>query len=383
MSRHIPVAKTATQATQASPPPPPPRPTCSLCCENLTVKNAVNPLCGHTSCSTCFWKWAKTSDACPFCRGPLIPRDRRKELEMRNLLDRCGEIRTRLEELYNESDAAEEMLYMLQQDIEHKQRRWNKLQRRIQKNRKILRKIKQWKPRIQMWEYCPEKAIELWKIEAKEIEKKYRIQKIKELRCCLDELEIIIEMKFPKKYGKPCFKALCNRTPNLIRATARALKNSPQSPPISDFHLNELFGTDTEQSTEGTDDRASSDQTASTFPAATAAALAAATPAELSALAQILEELRNNPIEISLSSSSALDAPPRNLSPATAHFLSPSRGAFYTFTHQQSHTRRRPSPSWPWSIPDIFEGARAEFFPLDNYYIDNRISNDIIPIHNE
>lgn len=190
-------------------------------------------------------------------------------------------------------------------------------------------------------------------------------------------------MKFPKKYGKPCFKALCNRTPNLIRATARALKNSPQSPPISDFHLNELFGTDTEQSTEGADDRASSDQTASTFPAATPAALAAATPAELSALAQILEELRNNPIEISLSSSSALDAPPRNLSPATAHFLSPSRGAFYTFTHQQSHTRRRPPSSWPWSIPDIFEGARAEFFPLDNYYIDNRISNDIIPIHNE
>ena len=42
MSRHIPAAKTATQATQASPPPPPPRPTCSLCCENLTVKNNIN-----------------------------------------------------------------------------------------------------------------------------------------------------------------------------------------------------------------------------------------------------------------------------------------------------------------------------------------------------
>ena len=64
---------------------------CPLCCEILTIKNAVNPQCGHTHCSTCFWKWAKKSDACPFCRGVLIPRNREKELEMENLLERRDE----------------------------------------------------------------------------------------------------------------------------------------------------------------------------------------------------------------------------------------------------------------------------------------------------
>ena len=80
---------------------------CPLCFETLTIKNAVNPSCGHTHCSTCFWKWARKSNACPFCRKDLIGRERQKELELANLLERRTEIREHLEEMYNEGHARE------------------------------------------------------------------------------------------------------------------------------------------------------------------------------------------------------------------------------------------------------------------------------------
>ena len=50
----------------------------------------------------CFWKWAEKNDTCPFCREKLIPRDRKKELEMTNLLERRNEITNSLENLYND-----------------------------------------------------------------------------------------------------------------------------------------------------------------------------------------------------------------------------------------------------------------------------------------
>ena len=75
---------------------------CLICNNILTINNSVTPLCKHTHCYNCFWKWAEKNDTCPFCREKLIPRDRKKELEMTNLLERRNEITNSLENLYNE-----------------------------------------------------------------------------------------------------------------------------------------------------------------------------------------------------------------------------------------------------------------------------------------
>ena len=77
---------------------------CLICNKELTIRNSVTPLCKHTHCYECFWKWAEKNDTCPFCRSKLIPRNREKELEIQNLIERRGEIRVSLENLYNEYD---------------------------------------------------------------------------------------------------------------------------------------------------------------------------------------------------------------------------------------------------------------------------------------
>lgn len=77
---------------------------CLICNKILTIGNSVTPMCKHTHCYECFWKWAEKNDTCPFCRKKLIPRNREKELEMLNLIERRSEIRVSLENLYNEYD---------------------------------------------------------------------------------------------------------------------------------------------------------------------------------------------------------------------------------------------------------------------------------------
>ena len=44
---------------------------CVICSDELTLKNVVNSICGHQQCKDCFWRWAKTSNQCPFCRKDL------------------------------------------------------------------------------------------------------------------------------------------------------------------------------------------------------------------------------------------------------------------------------------------------------------------------
>ena len=39
---------------------------CLICSEELTIKNIVNPECGHSTCKDCFWKWTKDKNTCPF-----------------------------------------------------------------------------------------------------------------------------------------------------------------------------------------------------------------------------------------------------------------------------------------------------------------------------
>ena len=79
---------------------------CLICSEELTVKNIVNPECGHATCKDCFWKWTKQKNSCPFCRKSLLCND--EELEeiqhMRGLLEHRTSIVRQVEEAYQEND---------------------------------------------------------------------------------------------------------------------------------------------------------------------------------------------------------------------------------------------------------------------------------------
>lgn len=79
---------------------------CLICSEDLTIKNIVNPECGHSTCKDCFWKWTKDKNTCPFCRKSLLCNN--EELQdiqhMRDLLEHRTRIVRQVEEAYTEFD---------------------------------------------------------------------------------------------------------------------------------------------------------------------------------------------------------------------------------------------------------------------------------------
>jgi len=81
-------------------------PMCSICCGELTVKNIVNPECGHATCKDCFWRWAKDKNSCPFCRTNLLKNtEEAQEIQqMRNLLEHRTRIVRQVESAYDEED---------------------------------------------------------------------------------------------------------------------------------------------------------------------------------------------------------------------------------------------------------------------------------------
>ena len=81
-------------------------PMCSICCGELTVKNIVNPECGHATCKDCFWRWAKDKNSCPFCRINLLKNtEEAQEIQqMRNLLEHRTRIVRQVESAYDEED---------------------------------------------------------------------------------------------------------------------------------------------------------------------------------------------------------------------------------------------------------------------------------------
>ena len=80
--------------------------TCSICCGELTLKNIVNPECGHSTCKDCFWRWAKDKNTCPFCRTSLLKNDQEAQdiQQMRDLLTHRSDIVRQVEESYEEHD---------------------------------------------------------------------------------------------------------------------------------------------------------------------------------------------------------------------------------------------------------------------------------------
>ena len=105
-------------------------PMCSICCGELTVKNIVNPECGHATCKECFWRWAKDKNSCPFCRTSLLKNDEEAQdiQQMRLLLEHRTRIVRQVEEAYDEEENLKQRLRMTRRrcrDLEKQRRHQN------------------------------------------------------------------------------------------------------------------------------------------------------------------------------------------------------------------------------------------------------------------
>ena len=163
---------------------------CLICNTELTIRNSVTPLCKHTHCYECFWKWAEKNDTCPFCRSKLIPRNREKELELINLLERRNAIRISLENLYNEYDIKKthykkikiynqkKNLNLLINELEYK---YGYIEKKIKYKFLFFNKLKLWKSN-------PLLAI-------KYFENNYKIKLKLKLNICFQEIKYNIKYK--------------------------------------------------------------------------------------------------------------------------------------------------------------------------------------------
>lgn len=131
---------------------------CLICDDKLTIKNVVNIKCGHQQCQDCFWKWAETSNACPFCRADMIPRDREKELEIKNMIERRLEILHELDELYTEDMELKNIVKQRRTLTEILCKRKKELTCQIYRKTNIVQRIIE-------WEEDPEMAMNNWKRE--------------------------------------------------------------------------------------------------------------------------------------------------------------------------------------------------------------------------
>ena len=80
--------------------------TCSICTGELSINNVVNTECKHPTCKTCFWRWAKDKNTCPFCREHLLKNDEEaKDIQlMREILTHRTDIVRQVEEAYEEQE---------------------------------------------------------------------------------------------------------------------------------------------------------------------------------------------------------------------------------------------------------------------------------------
>ena len=129
---------------------------CVICSDELTIKNVVNSNCGHQQCKDCFWKWASTSNQCPFCRADMIPRDRKKELEMKNMLERRLEVLNELDSLYSDELTITDILKQKKIRLKSMEQQCKYVCCKIYKKTNILERINE-------WENDPELAMNTWK----------------------------------------------------------------------------------------------------------------------------------------------------------------------------------------------------------------------------
>lgn len=64
-------------------------PTCSVCYSDLTIKNSVTALCGHTYCNKCFFRWMETNATCACCRRPFDSKTNLTDEQLDREYDEC------------------------------------------------------------------------------------------------------------------------------------------------------------------------------------------------------------------------------------------------------------------------------------------------------
>jgi len=118
---------------------------CSICCEALTVKNIVNPECGHATCKECFWRWAKDKNSCPFCRTSLLKNDEEAQdiQQMRQLLEHRTRIVRQVEEAYDEEENLKQKANRLTRRCRNAEERFCNTLSLIKGQKEILEKLKQ------------------------------------------------------------------------------------------------------------------------------------------------------------------------------------------------------------------------------------------------
>ena len=101
-------------------------PMCSICCGELTVKNIVNPECGHATCKECFWRWAKDKNSCPFCRTSLLKNDEEAQdiQQMRQLLEHRTRIVRQVEDAYDEEENLKQRATRLKRRCRNLEETW-------------------------------------------------------------------------------------------------------------------------------------------------------------------------------------------------------------------------------------------------------------------
>ena len=119
-------------------------PICSICCEELTVKNIVNPECGHATCKECFWRWAKDKNSCPFCRTSLLKNDEEAQdiQQMRQLLEHRTRIIRQVEDAYDEEETLKQKANRLRKRLGNMEEAYEGAKSLVKKQKEKLEELK-------------------------------------------------------------------------------------------------------------------------------------------------------------------------------------------------------------------------------------------------
>ena len=227
-------------------------PMCSICCGELTVKNIVNPECGHATCKECFWRWAKDKNSCPFCRTSLLKNDEEAQdiQQMRNLLEHRTRIVRQVEAAYDEEDRIKGTIRRLNIKRSEKNKILKETKWLVNSEKKKLMKIKKANGgTYQTFKYFKEKILE------STCKDRLQREKIDEASMNLAHgdkgmsMEVLRDIKIlrrtaggPWEYGWFCKPKLDKvREMNKVRKERRKFRRSS---PFQSMMVNEYLGLD-------------------------------------------------------------------------------------------------------------------------------------------
>lgn len=207
---------------------------CPVCSKELTIKNAVNPSCGHSHCSECFWKWTKTHDSCPICRSKVFERDRTNEILIHNLISRSDEMRQSLDDLYMEEEFQKGIVRTLRKERAGLKNNCKNLKYQLFELQEQDRSNGEKKIKFHSWEITPKLGIKYWTAKQEQFNKlcdkntkcfikNTHMMRLKE---CFAEFEMkLTQGKLNKKNRKLWKKMRIRCQKQLVRGT-REIQNN-------------------------------------------------------------------------------------------------------------------------------------------------------------